>query len=106
MSPIRAAKVDANHGDVKRWLQGFGWFVVDTHEAPQYKAMRGFSDLLAICPEATVFVEVKAGKDEKLTADEGEFRQNVLRAGGRYAVAVTFDDVEFMTRVYWPGRVA
>ena len=103
--PRRRCRVDANHGDVKGWLETLGWFVVDTHEAPQYKAMRGFSDLLAVCPEATVFVEVKARKAEKLTADESEFRQNVLRAGGKYAVAVTFADVEFMTRAYWPGRM-
>jgi len=105
MMPRRACKVDANHGDVKHWLEGLGWFVVDTHEAPQYKAMRGFSDLLAICPEATVFVEVKAGKAEKLTPDESRFRDEILTSGGRYAVAVTFDDVEFMTRIYWPGRL-
>lgn len=106
MSPRRVCRVDKNQGDVKDWLEGFGWFVIDCHEASQYKAMRGFSDLIAICPVSTVFVEVKSGPKEKLTPDEVEFMDKVLAAGGKYAVMRIFENVQLMTNTYWPGRTA
>lgn len=105
MMPRRAAKVDVNHGDVKEWLEGMGWFVIDTHEAPQYKAMRGFGDQLAIQLGVVVVVEVKVGKGESFTKAEKEFAVAWIASGGNYEVLVDFDDCVAMTNKYFPGRL-
>ena len=104
--PRRAAKVDANHADVKGWLQDLAWFIVDTHEAPQYKAMRGMGDQLAIQLGVVVVVEVKAGKGESLTKAEAEFAAAWIAAGGNYEIVTTLDDCMAMTNKYIPGRVS
>ena len=102
MTPRRACRKDATHDEIRDALRALGWYVLDTWQHAQYTP--GFPDLVAICPEATVFVEVKA-LNGKLTPDESRFRQDVLTAGAKYAVVDDLEQAQFMTRIYWPGRV-
>ena len=103
MSPMRATKKDRNHNEIRDALRGLGWLVIDSWQHAQYTP--GFPDLVAICPEATVFVEVKA-LNGKLTPDESRFRQDIMAAGAKYAVVDDLEQAQFMTRIYWPGRVS
>ena len=96
MSPAYAVSKDQNHDEIRAYCEGLGWRWIDTYQHAQYTP--GFSDGIAICPYATVFVEVKSGPNARLTEDEQDFRDAVLAAGGNYCVIRDYDDVVAMTR--------
>lgn len=76
----RAAKVDANHADIREALRKAGWHVEDT-----FKLGNGFPDLVAIKHGRVEFIEVKDGRKSpsarKLTEDEQALANRFAAAG-------------------------
>lgn len=76
----RAARVDANHGEIVAALRAVGVYVHDTSAVAD-----GFPDLCCLAQGITTLVEVKDGRKppsaRKLTPDQVRFHENARRAG-------------------------
>lgn len=87
----RAARVDANHQQIRSALEAVGWCVIDTSRIGD-----GFSDLVCARRGVVVFVEVKDGSkppsDRRLTPAEEMFRMRVETAGIRYHVVTSIPE--------------
>lgn len=90
----RAARVDANHGEIIDAFRAFGFSVADTS-----RLGGGFPDCVIARNKKTALVEIKDGKKSaskrKLTTDEAQF---LAGWRGRYFVAESLKDVEFINQ--------
>lgn len=74
-----------SHSDLQRQAKDYlrlrGWAVM--HHQAGFGTYKGISDLSAIKDGRTIYVEVKAGKDE-LRKDQREFRDMIEAQGGTF----------------------
>ena len=76
---------------IRDYLRLMGWFV--WHNLQSLGSYRGLADLTAVKNGIVMFIEVKTSRG-RLTQHQKRFRDHLTRAGGRYIVARSIDDVE------------
>lgn len=80
---------------IAEYLERMGWLVIPTHDTRNHPVVKGVPDIIAIRWGWVVFIEVKVGRD-KQSVDQLLFEQRALRAGARYVLAKSLEDVMFL----------
>ena len=88
---MRAAKVDANHRQIRAALERVGWLTID------FSAIgRGIPDLYAVKAGRAVWLEVKDGDKppsrRTLTPDQERLHARLLAAGAELHVITSLEE--------------